>query len=58
MLFMLQYHNPVEAAYASDNVTYLRQLEASADYQPLFGKMSWDEAYDRYEESLAICITV
>jgi hypothetical protein len=52
MIFMLQYHNPVEAAYASDDVAYLRQLESSDEYKALFDQMSWDEAYDRYEESL------
>jgi hypothetical protein len=52
MIFMLQYHNPVEAAYAADNMAYLQSLAASDDYKAIFGDMNWDEAYDRYEEML------
>jgi hypothetical protein len=49
MIFMLQYHNAVETAYADDDMEFLRQLAESDDYQTVFGAMSWDEAYDRYE---------
>ena len=52
MIFMLQHHNFVENAYAEDNMTVLRELEASETYKTAFGEMSWDEAYDRYESFL------
>jgi hypothetical protein len=49
MLFMLQHHNPIEAAYASDDLDFLRELAKSKAYMAAFGAMPWDEAYDRYE---------
>jgi hypothetical protein len=49
MIFMLQYHNPIEAAYENDDMEYLRSLAASEEYKSIFGDMSFDEAYDRYE---------
>jgi len=52
MVFMMQYNNPIEEAYANDDMDYLRQLEASDEYRALFGEMSFDEAYDRYECTL------
>jgi hypothetical protein len=52
MVFMLQYNNPIAEAYANENMDYLRQLETSAEYKTLFGAMSFDEAYDRYECTL------
>ncbi len=53
MTFMLQHHNPVLTAYQTGDLDYLRVLAASPDYQRLFGEMSFDEAYDRYESMLA-----
>jgi hypothetical protein len=52
MIFMLRYHNPVEAAYTADDMDYLRKLAASDEIRAVFGAMSWDEAFDRYEEML------
>jgi len=49
MLFMLQHHNPIETAYASGDMEFLRELAQSEAYIAAFGDMSWDEAYDRYE---------
>ena len=49
MIFMLQHHNPIEAAYAEDNLAFLRELAKSEEYKAVFGAMSFDEAYDRYE---------
>lgn len=49
MIFMLQYNNAIEVAYENKDMDYLRRLEASDDYKAIFGKMSFDEAYDRYE---------
>jgi hypothetical protein len=52
MTFMLQHHNVIEAAYASDDLDFLRRLAASETYRGLFSDMGWDEAYDRYETML------
>lgn len=49
MVFMMQHHNAIEEAYQNDDMDYLRGIESSAEYRALFGGMSWDEAYDRYE---------
>lgn len=52
MIFMLQHHNPIEAAYRADNTAFLCELAESADFKRLFGDMTWDEAFDRYESAL------
>lgn len=52
MVFMLQHHNPIVAAYEADDLDYLRELANSDDYKAVFGNMSFDEAYDRYECTL------
>jgi hypothetical protein len=52
MIFMLQYHNAVEAAYANDDMDFLRSLAASEAFVSVFGEMIFDEAYDRYESTL------
>jgi hypothetical protein len=52
MIFMLQHHNSIEAAYEGDNLEVLRELAASDEYKAIFGTMSFDEAYDRYETML------
>ncbi len=49
MIFMLQHHNPIETAYADDDVEFLRLLSKSEAYRAAFGDMPWDEPYDRYE---------
>jgi hypothetical protein len=49
MLFMFQHHNPIETAYASDDMDFLRELATSEAYRVAFGDMPWDEAYDRYK---------
>jgi hypothetical protein len=49
MTFMLQHHNFIETAYSEDNLEVLRSLAASQEFKMIFGAMSWDEAYDRYE---------
>jgi hypothetical protein len=49
MLFMLQHHNPIETAYAEDDMEFLRLLAKSEGYLAAFGDMLWDEAYGRYE---------
>lgn len=49
MIFMLQHHNAIEAAYEKDDTAYLKRLANSDEYKAIFGDMSFDEAYDRYE---------
>lgn len=49
MFFLIQLHNPIQEAYASDNMAYLDSIENSEAYRSLFGNMSFDEAMDRYE---------
>src|SRR5262245_36558153 len=50
--FMLVYHNAIEEAFAKDNLDSLREMAASSDFKSVFGEMSFDEAYDRYETVL------
>ena len=52
MLFMMQHHNFIEAAFEQDNLNTLRELAQSDEFVTLFGDMSFDEAYDRYECTL------
>ncbi|MEO8396499.1 MAG: hypothetical protein ABI700_26130 [Chloroflexota bacterium] len=52
MIFMLQHHNLIEAAYEADDLEALRKLADSDEYKAIFGAMSFDEAYDRYEGML------
>lgn len=49
MTWMLQHHNQIKEAYAADDMEWLRHWEQAADYTRVFGNMTWDEAYDRYE---------
>ncbi|MBI5668674.1 MAG: hypothetical protein HZC41_11765 [Chloroflexi bacterium] len=58
MLFMLQNHNSIETAFAEDNLESLRQLAGSEEFLTLFGEMSFDEAYDRYETMLEYTTTL
>ncbi|GEM_PF-3598592 len=51
MVFMLRHHNAMLAAYQTDDLDFLRALAQSEDYAAVFGTMSFDEAYDRYEFS-------
>jgi hypothetical protein len=50
MLFMMQNHNALEIAFADDDIKFLRAFGASEEFKTLFGDMSFDEAFDRYEE--------
>jgi hypothetical protein len=49
MVFMLQHHNPITAAYEAGDMESLRELAASDEFKAIFGEMGFDEAYDRYE---------
>lgn len=53
MLFMLQHHNAIEAAFANDDTAWVAEFMATSEYRALFGEMGFDEAYDRYETTLA-----
>jgi hypothetical protein len=46
---MLQHHNRIEAALTAGDVEAIRELAASPEWTAAFGKMGFDEAYDRYE---------
>lgn len=52
MIFMLQRHNSILAAYEEEDMDFLSQLESSDEYKTAFESMSWDEAFDRYESML------
>jgi hypothetical protein len=52
MIFVLQHNNVIETAYNENNMELLGELESSAEYKTVFGEMSWDEAFDRYEDML------
>lgn len=52
MLFLMQNHNAIEAAYMNDNVAFLRRFADTPEFRATFGRMGFDEAYDRYETML------
>lgn len=39
----------INAAYANEDMALLHELSTTEPYVSLFGSMSWDEAYDRFE---------
>jgi hypothetical protein len=49
--FMNRHLATIQDAYEHDDMNFLRALEATDEYRQLFGRMSWDEAWDRYEET-------
>ena len=50
-LYMMQRHNAILAAYEHENMEFLAELGKSQEYKAAFGKMGWDEAFDRYEST-------
>lgn len=52
MVYMIQNHNLIEDAFDRDDMEALRTLVASQEFLMVFGEMSFDEAYDRYECTL------
>jgi hypothetical protein len=52
MIFMLQHHNVIEQAYAQEDAGFICELSNSDEYKSLFGVMTFNEAYDRYESAL------
>lgn len=55
MQFMINAHNAAEAAYATEDWAIIDEITASDEWQRLFGDMSWDQAYDRYEIMMGFC---
>jgi hypothetical protein len=53
MIFMLENHNIIEFAYSTNDLAALRHLSDSRRYKAVFGDMTWDEAFDRYETAAA-----
>lgn len=49
--YMDEHTAEIEAAYANEDMATLNRLYGSMRYRMAFGDMSWDEAYDRYEET-------
>lgn len=47
--FMDSRYWEIVTAYDTDDMPTLRAIAASDEYKALFGDMSWDEAYDRFE---------
>jgi hypothetical protein len=50
MVFMINVDAAAEIADQADNYRFFDELVASEEWKRLFGDMSWDNAYDRYEE--------
>lgn len=54
MVFMIQHHNQIEDAFDRDDMDTLRTLAASQEFLTIFGDMSFDESYDRYESNFLV----
>lgn len=52
LAFMQARDSEIEEAYRKDDDGFFIQIISSDDWGRLFGEMSWDEAYDRYEFSI------
>jgi hypothetical protein len=55
MEFMINIEAAAEQAEQEDNYTFFDEVLDSQEWQTLFGKMSWDQAYDRFEIMLGRC---
>ena len=55
MVFMININPAAEKADQEDNFSFFDDIIASAEWKNLFGEMSWDQAYDRYEIMLGQC---
>jgi hypothetical protein len=55
MAFMLNIEAAAEQADQDDDDAFFAGLVASDEWRLLFGSMSWDQAYDRYEIMLGRC---
>lgn len=54
MIFMLRLNNSILDAYENEDMEKLGDIEASGEYRDLFGDMTFDEAFDRYEEMIGV----
>jgi hypothetical protein len=55
MAFMLNIEAAAEQADQGDDDAFFSSLVATDQWISLFGDMSWDQAYDRYEIMLGRC---
>jgi len=55
MVFMINIETAAEQADEADDYTFFDSLVASQEWQTCFGKMSWDQAFDRYEIMIDRC---
>ena len=49
MIFMMHHNNMIVEAFETDDMQVLLDLQASQEFEAVFGDMSFDEAFDRYE---------
>lgn len=54
MAFMINIEPAAERADHADDYDFFDRLVASDEWQHLFGAMSWDQAFDRYEVMLGL----
>lgn len=55
MAFMFNIDAAAQQADQRDDDAFFEQLVNSEAWQALFDKMSWDQAYDRYEIMIGRC---
>ena len=55
MTFMINIDAAAEQADQNDDFAFFDELVASDGWRQLFGDMSWDQAYDRYEIMIGRC---
>lgn len=52
MAFMTSKIVLAERAYREDDESFFDEIVKTEQWKQIFGAMSWDQAYDRYEETL------
>ncbi|MCI0714528.1 MAG: hypothetical protein L0154_30520 [Chloroflexi bacterium] len=55
MEFMINIDAAAEQADQEGNYDFFDDVVASEEWKSLFGDMSWDQAYDRYEIMIGRC---
>lgn len=48
--YMMVRRYDIERAYINEDDSFFDEIENSDEYKRLFGDMSWNEAYDRFED--------
>lgn len=56
MEFMINVDLAAERADQADDYAFFDELVESEKWEALFGTMSWDQAYDRYEIMIGRCV--